>query len=121
MPNNITFHGNTDFLFGVGDAAAIAVGVALGLEPSQITVKGEPEWVQEGKNSYNITAAVAVADDKRSCDIQGIVTDSDSVQAVGGTFQLNGRKYIRLGFEENGVAGEYRKGTVNATSWILIT
>jgi hypothetical protein len=121
MPNNITYHGDDTYIFGIGDPAAIALGASLGLVPRQVTVKGEPEFVQEGKNSYGITAAVAVADPKRSCDIQGIVTDMEALEGTGGTFQLNGNTYIKTNFERTGVAGEYMQGTVSAQSWVLVS
>jgi hypothetical protein len=110
-------HGKNYYKFGIDDPAALEIGAAIGLQPEEIQLSGEPEFEAEAQGVDGITDGMVVGPFKQSMSMNGFVVDPDKLKnANGATFNFDGNYYIVKTVGDTAANRGFRKGTLTAVA-----
>jgi hypothetical protein len=113
---SFTQFGDAKFKFGytVGgsDSAteAAAIETATGLAPAELSISSEPEFIAEAEGADGTIEGLAVAQDKFSFTLDGLVTDRAKFEEEGLDFTYDGKFFIITGRSGNKGSKTFQKG-----------
>jgi hypothetical protein len=118
-----TQHGATKYSFAFKTAtettavAAAAIEAATGIAPQELEISGEPEFVAEAEGPDGTVEAVAVAAVKRAFTLSGFLTNKETFDEEGTTFEHDGKTFIVMNRQIMKAAKGFQKAQMTGMSW----